>query len=51
MITIGWNPVVHVGPIPINWYGLTWALGFLIGGALVRHLGGQRPHDRYEGAH
>lgn len=36
LISIHWNPVAHVGPIPINWYGLTWALGFLIGGALVR---------------
>ena len=36
MFTINWNPVVHLGPLPINWYGLTWALGFLIGGALVR---------------
>jgi phosphatidylglycerol---prolipoprotein diacylglyceryl transferase len=36
MMTIDWNPVAHLGPIPINWYGLTWALGFLIGGALVR---------------
>ena len=33
---IDWNPIAHVGPIPINWYGLTWALGFLIGGAIVR---------------
>jgi phosphatidylglycerol---prolipoprotein diacylglyceryl transferase len=35
-MTIDWNPVAHLGPIPINWYGLTWALGFLIGGAIVR---------------
>ena len=35
MIFINWNPVVHLGPIPVNWYGLTWALGFLVGGALV----------------
>lgn len=38
MITIHWNPVAHLGPIPINWYGITWALGFLIGGALVRRV-------------
>jgi phosphatidylglycerol:prolipoprotein diacylglycerol transferase len=36
MITINWNPIAHVGPIPINWYGLAWAFGFLVGGAIVR---------------
>lgn len=36
MITIHWNPAPHLGPIPINWYGLTWVGGFLAGGALVR---------------
>ena len=25
MIHIDWNPVAHLGPIPINWYGLGWA--------------------------
>ena len=34
-VEINWNPVGHLGPIPINWYGLTMALGFLIGGYLV----------------
>lgn len=36
MITIHWNPTPHLGPIPINWYGLTWVAGFLVSGALVR---------------
>ena len=35
-MAIDWNPIAHLGPIPINWYGLAWALGFLIGGAIVR---------------
>jgi phosphatidylglycerol:prolipoprotein diacylglycerol transferase len=35
-MAIDWNPIAHLGPLPINWYGLTWALGFLIGGAIVR---------------
>ncbi len=35
MIEINWNPVSHLGPIPINWYGITMALGFLVGGWLV----------------
>lgn len=36
MIHIDWNPVPHLGPIPINWYGLGWAAAFLISGAVVR---------------
>lgn len=35
MIDINWNPMPHVGPVPINWYGMTMALGFLVGGYLV----------------
>ena len=35
-INIDWNPVVHVGPVPINWYGLTFALGLGAGWMLVR---------------
>ena len=36
MIHIDWNPVAHLGPIPINWYGLGWAVAFLVGGVLSR---------------
>ena len=36
MIHIDWNPVAHLGLIPINWYGLGWATAFLAGGALTR---------------
>lgn len=36
MIDVNWNPMPYLGPIPINWYGLTMALGFLVGGYLVR---------------
>lgn len=35
MFEINWNPVPHFGPIPVNWYGITMALGFLVGGYLV----------------
>jgi phosphatidylglycerol:prolipoprotein diacylglycerol transferase len=35
MIQIDWNPIGHLGPIPINWYGLGWAAAFLVGRALV----------------
>lgn len=35
MIEINWNPVSHLGVIPINWYGITLALGFLVGGYLA----------------
>lgn len=34
-IEIDWNPVAHLGPIPVNWYGLTLALGFVAGGYLA----------------
>src|SRR5216684_1375186 len=36
MIKINWNPISHLGPIPINWYGLFVALGFIVGWLLVR---------------
>lgn len=35
MIEINWNPMPYLGPIPINWYGITMALGFLISGYLA----------------
>lgn len=35
VIQIDWNPVSHIGPVPINWYGLTYALGFIVGGRLT----------------
>ena len=35
MIRIKWNPLPHVGPIPINWYGLGALLGFVIASLLV----------------
>lgn len=35
MIEIDWNSVAHLGPLPINWYGITLALGFLVGGYLT----------------
>jgi len=36
MIPINWNPTPHLGPIAINWYGLTFALGFVVAWLLVR---------------
>ena len=36
MIRIDWNPIGHLGPVPINWYGLGWVAAFLTGAALVR---------------
>ena len=36
MIQINWNPVGHVGPVPINWYGLGWGAAFLTAVSLVR---------------
>ena len=34
-VEINWNPIGHIGPVPINWYGITMAIGFLVGGYLV----------------
>jgi phosphatidylglycerol:prolipoprotein diacylglycerol transferase len=36
MIIINWSPVPHLGPIPVNWYGLGWVAAFVTGAALVR---------------
>lgn len=36
MIRINWDPVGHLGPIPINWHGLGWAPAFLTGWWLTR---------------
>jgi len=35
MIEIDWNPLPYLGPIPINWYGLNYALAILVGAYLV----------------
>lgn len=34
-IQIYWDPIPHLGPIPVNWYGLTFALGILVGSRVV----------------
>lgn len=43
MIRINWNPLPHLGPVPINWYGLNWILAFVVGFLLVRRWSGQWP--------
>lgn len=35
-MTINWDPVPYVGPIPLNWYGLGWIAAFLTALWLVR---------------
>lgn len=35
MIEIDWNLIPYLGWLPINWYGMTMALGFLVGGYLT----------------
>jgi phosphatidylglycerol:prolipoprotein diacylglycerol transferase len=35
VIDINWNPLPHLGPISVNWYGLTFLLGFLVSARLV----------------
>lgn len=46
MIQIDWNPVPYLGPIPVNWYGITFAVGFLVGGRLVWHRAPQHRISR-----
>ena len=50
-VEINWNPIGHLGPIPINWYGLTIALGFLVGGYLVWRWAPKHdvPREKLEG--
>jgi hypothetical protein len=43
VITIGIDPMIHLGPITIAWHGLTIAIGIVIGGLLAaadRAVGG-----------
>src|SRR4051812_32810220 len=36
----GWDPVaLHLGKLTVRWYGLGYLAGFLIGGAVLDHLG------------
>jgi phosphatidylglycerol---prolipoprotein diacylglyceryl transferase len=35
MIEINWDPIPYLGFLPVNWYGITMALGFLVGGYLT----------------
>ena len=51
MIEINWNPIAQFGPIPINWYGLTLALGFVVGGYLTRRWAPKFgvPQEKIEG--
>jgi phosphatidylglycerol:prolipoprotein diacylglycerol transferase len=36
MVTLNWDPVPYIGPVPINWYGLGWVAAFLTALWLVR---------------
>lgn len=51
MIHLNWNPVPYLGSIPINWYGLNFALAILIGGRLVRRWAPKYdiPREKVEG--
>jgi phosphatidylglycerol:prolipoprotein diacylglycerol transferase len=46
MTRINWNPLPHLGPVPINWYGLNWVLAFIVGFILVRRWSAQWPQLR-----
>jgi phosphatidylglycerol:prolipoprotein diacylglycerol transferase len=51
MIEINWNPIPYLGPVPINWYGITYFLGFLVGGYLTWRWAPRFdiPRERIEG--
>ena len=46
MIRINWNPLPHLGPVPVNWYGLNWVLALVAGFVLVRRWSDQWPKLR-----
>ena len=50
-VEIDWNPIAHIGPIPLNWYGLTMAIGFLVAGYLTWRWAPQHrvPREKIEG--
>lgn len=35
MIEVNWDPMPYLGPVPVNWYGITMAIGFLVAGYLA----------------
>lgn len=35
-MSIDWAPVVFLGPLPVNWYGIGWIVAYLVGTWLVR---------------
>ncbi len=47
-IHVDWNPTPHLGPVPVNWYGLGFALAFVVGDILVRRWA---PRFRIDRAH
>ena len=39
VITIPWHPIFNVGPIPLHWYGVGYAVGILVGWTVaIRYL-------------
>jgi phosphatidylglycerol:prolipoprotein diacylglycerol transferase len=51
MIEINWNPLPFLGTIPINWYGLNYALAILVGAYLVQRWAPKfdLPREKVEG--
>jgi phosphatidylglycerol:prolipoprotein diacylglycerol transferase len=45
-IRIDWNPTPHLGPVPVNWYGIGFALAFVVGWILVRRWAPKSDIDR-----
>ena len=34
-ITVGIDPMIHLGPLTLTWHGMTIALGILVGGLVA----------------
>ena len=50
-IEIFWNPIPHLGPVPINWYGLGWVVAFLCASSMIRRWARREelPVEKIEG--
>jgi phosphatidylglycerol:prolipoprotein diacylglycerol transferase len=41
-ITVGIDPMIHIGPLTLAWHGITIAVGILIGGLVAGHYARER---------
>ena len=41
-ITVGIDPMIHIGPVTLAWHGITIAVGILVGGLVASHYARER---------